>query len=70
MLILGADKKPLANFVDVDLASQANKMGDDYSAVTIKRSVEPEAYGIDPRQFYLAQGRMTPELLENITRLL
>lgn len=70
MLILGADKKPLANFVDIDLASQANKLGDDYSAVTIRRSVEPEAYGIDPRQFYLAQGRMTPELLDNITRLL
>ena len=70
MLILGADKKPLANFVDIDLATQANKLGDDYTAVTIKRSVEPEAYGIDPRQFYLAQGRMTPELLDNITRLL
>jgi HD-GYP domain-containing protein (c-di-GMP phosphodiesterase class II) len=70
MLILGVDKKPLANFVDIDLATQANKLGDDYTAVTIKRSVEPEAYGIDPRQFYLAQGRMTPELLDNITRLL
>ena len=70
MLILGADKKPLANFVDMDLATQANKLGDDYTAITIKRSVEPEAHGIDPRQFYLAQGRMTPELLGNITRLL
>lgn len=70
MLILDSNKKPLANFVDIDLATQANELGDDYTAVTIKRSVEPEAYGIDPRQFYLAQGRMTPELLDNITRLL
>jgi len=70
MLILGVDKKPLANFVDIDLATHANQLGDDYTAVTIKRSVEPEAYGIDPRQFYLAQGRMTPELLDNISRLL
>ena len=70
MLILGADKKPLASFVDLDLASQATKLGDDYTAVTIKRSVEPEVYGIDPRQFYLAQDRLTPELLENISRLL
>lgn len=70
MLILGADKQPLANFVDMDLATQANKLGEDYTAITIKRSVEPEAHGIDPRQFYLAHGRMTPELLGNITRLL
>ena len=70
MLILAADKQPLASFVDLDLATQATKLGDDYSAVTIKRSVEPEAYGIEPRQFYLAQGRMTPELLDNIARLL
>ena len=70
MLILGTDKKPLASFIDIDLATQATKLGDDYSAISIKRSVEPEAYGIDPRQFYLAQGRMTPELLDNIARLL
>ena len=49
---------------------ESTKLGEDLSAVTIKRSVEPEAYGIDPRQFYMAQGRMTPELLDNISRLL
>ena len=70
MLILAPDKKPLSSFVDLDLAAQATKLGDEYSAITIKRSVEPGAFAIDPRQFYLAQGRMTPELLNNITRLL
>ena len=70
MLILDGNKQPLERFVDIDLASQATKLGEDISSIAIKRSVEPEAFGIDPRQFYLAQGRMTPELLQNIKRLL
>lgn len=70
MMILGPDKKPLTHFMDIDLATQASESPDGQPQVTIKCSVEPEVYGIDPRQFYLAQGRMTPELLNNITRLL
>lgn len=70
MLILDADKQPLTRFIDLDLAAVAREAGEEYSSVTIRRSVEPEAFGIDPRQFYMAKGRVTPELLSNITKLL
>ncbi len=70
MLILGVDKQPLDDFAELDLATQ-NKNGDhELPAVTIKRSVEPERYGIDPRQFYMAQSHITPEILRSISKLL
>ena len=65
MLILGQDKRPLDSFPELDLMAQSPDQEED--GVVIKRSVEPEEYGIDPRQFYLSRSPMTPEILRHMS---
>ncbi len=69
MLILDADKRPLDPFVDVDLMEQPGAT-DGRGVVSIRRSVEPEQFGIDPRQFYITAERITPDILRNIAQLM
>ena len=69
MLILDADRQPLDPFVELDLMALPGAK-DGRGAVSIKRSVEPELFGIDPRQFYITAERMTPEILRNIALLM
>jgi len=69
MLILDADKQPLKPFVELDLMELPGAQ-DGREAVSIRRSVEPEQFGIDPRQFYITAERTTPEILRNIALLM
>jgi HD-GYP domain-containing protein (c-di-GMP phosphodiesterase class II) len=69
MLVLNAEKKPLETFVELDLMENATGTEQAGLAVAITRSVEPEQFGIDPRQFYMSSERMTPEILRNISQL-
>lgn len=51
MLLLDANKHPLASFDTIDLYNVTND--DAGNPLDIVRSVEPGLYGIDPEQFYL-----------------
>lgn len=51
MILLGPDKTPLETFPVMDLMDPLE--GAD--PVVIKRAVEPEEYGIDPRQYYISR---------------
>ncbi len=62
MLIFDATGEALDPFLDLDLATSP-----DDGSVAIKRSIEPEQLGIDPRQFYLSSKRISPELLRRLT---
>jgi len=61
MLIFDATGQPLDPFVDLDLGCTPDGAG-----IAIKRSIEPEQLGIDPRQFYLASTRISPEVLRKL----
>ncbi|MEM9301887.1 MAG: HD-GYP domain-containing protein [Pseudomonadota bacterium] len=50
MVLLDAEKQPLAEFFEVDLMERA-KAGD--RSISIRRGLPPSAYGIDPEDFYL-----------------
>jgi HD-GYP domain-containing protein (c-di-GMP phosphodiesterase class II) len=52
MVVLGADKKPMDEFVTVDLRELPSEMGDS-GAVWIDRGLEAGAYGIDPARYFL-----------------
>lgn len=69
MLVLDAEKRPLETFVDVDLMELARDAPSHAQALSITRSVEPEEFGIDPREYYIAPERLTPEILRNISKL-
>lgn len=68
LLILDAQHRRLDPCIEVDLMHTRR---DDVDATkrAIKRSVEPEQFGIDPRQFYLAPDRASPDLLRNLATL-
>lgn len=61
MLIFDATGQTLDPFVDLDLAATPDDGG-----VAIKRSIEPDHLGIDPREFYLSSTRISPEVLRNL----
>jgi len=61
MLVLDAAGKVLDPFVDLDLSNTPDGGGP-----AIKRSIEPEHLGIDPRQFYLSSTRVSPEVLRKL----
>lgn len=69
MLILDAGGAVFDPFVDLDLSMQPDP-GPGAEPVGIRRSVEPEQIGIDPRQYYLTTDRMTPDALRNLAALL
>ena len=69
LLVLDASKRQLEPFVELDLMEQADAR-EGPAAVSIRRSVEPEQFGLDPRQLYLSSERVAPELLRNIARLM
>lgn len=52
MIILDADKQPLAEFRVVDL-NQISPTADDPSSLWIESGLEPGAYGVDPAEYYL-----------------
>lgn len=52
MIILDADKQPLADFRVVDL-NQISPTADDPSSLWIESGLEPGAYGVDPAEYYL-----------------
>ncbi len=61
MLILDATGQTLDPFVDLDLAGTPDGAG-----ITIRRSIEPEQLGIDPRQFYLSSKRISPQFMRKL----
>jgi putative nucleotidyltransferase with HDIG domain len=52
MIILDADKQPLADFRVVNL-NQISPTADDPSSLWIESGLEPGAYGVDPAEYYL-----------------
>jgi HD-GYP domain-containing protein (c-di-GMP phosphodiesterase class II) len=52
MIILDADKQPLAEFRVVDL-NQISPTADDPSSLWIESGLEPGAFGVDPAEYYL-----------------
>ncbi|MBX3703223.1 MAG: HD-GYP domain-containing protein [Steroidobacteraceae bacterium] len=52
MIILDADKRPLAEFRVVDL-NQISPTADDPSSLWIESGLEPGAFGVDPAAYYL-----------------
>ncbi len=52
MIILDAEKKPLADYRVVDL-NQVSPTADDPSSLWIESGLEPGAYGVDPAEYYL-----------------
>lgn len=67
MLVLDAAKRPLDPFVELDLMEAEKTAGRD--APSIRRGVEPEQFGINPRQLYLSAERMAPQILAHLARL-
>lgn len=68
LLILDADKRKLDPFVELDLMSEeAGQNGK--PVASIRRSVDPEQYGLDPRQLYITAERAAPEVLSKLARL-
>lgn len=68
LLILDADKQPLDPFIEMDLMEMEGA-SDGKATASIRRSVEPERVGIDPRQLYISAERMAPEILNHLARL-
>lgn len=52
MIILDADKKPLANYRVVNL-NLVSATADDQASLWIESGLEPGAYGVDPAEYYL-----------------
>ncbi len=52
MIILDADKRPLARYRVVDL-NQAPATADDQASLWIESGLEPGAFGVDPAEYYL-----------------
>jgi len=52
MIILDADKQPLADYRVVDL-NQVSATADDQASLWIESGLEPGAYGVDPAEYYL-----------------
>lgn len=52
MIILDADKQPLADFRVVNL-NRISPTADDPSSLWIESGLEPGAYGVDPAEYYL-----------------
>ncbi len=52
MIILDAEKKPLADYRVVDL-NQVSATADDQASLWIESGLEPGAYGVDPAEYYL-----------------
>jgi putative nucleotidyltransferase with HDIG domain len=52
MIILDAQKKPLADYRVVDL-NQVSATADDQTSLWIESGLEPGAYGVDPSEYYL-----------------
>jgi len=52
MVILDAEKQPLANYRVVDL-NEISATADDQSSLWIESGLEPGAHGVDPAEYYL-----------------
>ncbi len=52
MIILDAEKQPLADYRVVDL-NQVSATADDQASLWIEQGLEPGAYGVDPAEYYL-----------------
>lgn len=52
MIILDAEKQPLADYRVVDL-NQVSATADDQASLWIESGLEPGAYGVDPAEYYL-----------------
>jgi len=52
MIILDADKQPLADYRVIDL-NNVSATADDQSSLWIEQGLEPGAYGVDPAEYYL-----------------
>ncbi len=52
MIILDAEKQPLANYRVVDL-NEISATADDQASLWIESGLEPGAYGVDPAEYYL-----------------
>lgn len=52
MVILDAEKQPLADYRVVDL-NNVSATADDQSSLWIEQGLEPGAYGVDPAEYYL-----------------
>jgi putative nucleotidyltransferase with HDIG domain len=52
MIILDAEKRPLAEYRVVDL-NKVSATADDQSSLWIEQGLEPGAFGIDPAEYYL-----------------
>jgi hypothetical protein len=52
MIILDAEKRPLADYRLVDL-NNVSATADDQASLWIEQGLEPGAFGVDPAEYYL-----------------
>lgn len=53
MVVLDADKKPLADFASIDLQLHVRGNADNRPELWIERGLAPGSYGVDPTEFFL-----------------